>query len=303
MAYGDIHNETGTVCKAKSDATCPFGGGHSSSEDEYIEHVSAVEGIDANKVRALIADGTPRQDAVAVVKESLDTSSSVSKIGFLKPQRNAAIGKYEMSDERFNLQDSHPGDRYYDSDGGAYIVETSQKGQFATLNQIASDGTVPRNTTGSDGELRVDSTQEGNFLRKLNPPKDSKYVDGKPGYSESKAIKDLPSGGSWPRSVSAVLNYRDENRDQKSVELVAPVGRLTDKKRIEIGKQLWSFTGKDPQMFEDAGEKQQLNWINQRIMRRENYSWKTDDDGSVSYSHSMGSGSSHKDKQIKLLEI
>lgn len=312
MAYGNIHNKTGTICKAKSDATCPLttDGGHSSNEDEYINTVSSKEGIDPERVKALISEGTPRQDAISVVKDSLDEARSTKnenenarKIGFIKPESNKAIGRYEMTDERLDLNKVHPGDRYYDSDGGAYIVETVQKGQTVTLSSIGSDGTVPRNTDGSDGDLRVDSTEEGSFLRKLKPSQHADFITTSPGHSESRSVKELPSGGSWPKSITAQLNYRDDNGDSKSIELVAPIGRLTDNKRIEIGKELWAFTGKDPRVFDKSTDKQKLNWINQRLMRRENYSWSTKSDGSVSYTHSRGSGGSHQDKEIKLLEL
>lgn len=302
MAYGEIHNSTGTICKATK--SCPIEGGHSKDVDEYIEAKVAEDGIDGDRVRAMVKDGTPAGEAVAIVKEGLDAQISEQKFNFRKPAPSAAIGSYGMTDEKLDINRIYPGQRFYDSDGGAYIVETAQRGSFATLTKIGADGTVPRPKPGADGEIRVTGDPKtSNHLRALEAPKDPRYTDGVAGQSESQAIRELPAEGHWPRSISAAVNFRDENGDQKSVELVAPVERLTDRKRIELGRQLWSFTGQDPQRYEDADDKQKLQWANQRIMRREDYKWKTDEDGTVSYSHRMGGGGSHDGKAIKLVEL
>lgn len=396
MAYGEIHSSTGTICKAKSDASCPLStGGHSKSADEFIDNISAVEGLDRDKFRSMVADGTPLTDALSVLREGgadhpaiqgskrrvpaytpamagydmtndvfdaarghegslyYDLQGNVYKVErndyfrsgksfgtepvlvplpgqdvtepftvrdffqgsrfrrlkpsefhFRKPAPSAAIGSYVMTDEKLDIHRVYPGQRFYDSEGGAYIVETAQRGQFATLNPIGADGTVPRPKPGADGELRVTADpRSSNHLRLLEAPQDARYTNGVAGESESKAIRSLPAEGHWPRSVSGVVNFRDENGNQKSIELVAPAERLTDKKRIELGKQLWSFTGQDPKRFEDATDEQKLQWANQRIMRRQDYKWRTNEDGSVSYSHQHGSGGSHDGKDIKLVEL
>lgn len=302
MAYGEIHNSTGTICKATT--SCPLEGGHSKDVDEYIETKVAEDGIDGDRVRAMVKDGTPAGEAVAIVKEGLDAQVSEQKFSFRKPAPSAAIGSYGMTDEKLDIHRVYPGQRFYDSEGGAYIVETAQRGSFATLTKIGADGTVPRPTPGADGEILVTGDPKtSNHLRALEAPKDPRYIDGVPGQSESRAIRELPAEGHWPRSVSAVVNFRDENGDPKSIELVAPAERLTDKKRIELGRQLWSFTGQDPKRFEDATDQQKLQWANQRIMRRQDYKWKTNEDGTVSYSHRMGSGGSYDGKDIKLVEL
>lgn len=306
MAYGDIHNKTGTICKAKSDKTCPLStdGGHSKDTAEYIETVSEREGLDAERVRSLVEDGTPAREAISIVREGLDAQDAQSKFSFRKPARTEAIGNYEMTDEKFDIHRVYPGERYYDSEGQAYIVFENVRGSYAKLLRLNSDGSEPRLKGGpSEDALLTTDPKTSNFLRRLDRPKDPRYSDGVSGQSESSAVKELPREGSWDRSISAVLNYRDENGDQKAIEFVAPVGRLTDKKRIEIGRQLFAFSGQDPQRYEDVADAEKLRWINQRVMRQENYSWKTDDDGTVSYSHSRGGGSSHSRKDIKLLDL
>lgn len=302
MAYGEIHNSTGTICKANKN--CPLEGGHSKDVDEYLGAKAMELEVDPEVLQGLVRSGARPAEAVSIVRDGLVTPTSSTKFSFRKPAPSAAIGSYGMTDEKLDIHRVYPGQRFYDSEGGAYIVETAQRGSFATLTKIGADGTVPRPKPGADGEIRVTGDPKtSNHLRALEAPKDPRYTDGVAGQSESKAIKDLPAEGHWPRSVSAVVNFRDENGDQKSIELVAPVERLTEKKRIELGRQLWSFTGQDPQRYEDADDKQKLRWANQRIMRREDYKWKTNENGTVSYRHRMGGGGSHDGKDIKLVEL
>lgn len=313
MAYGEIHNSTGTICKAT--VSCPLEGGHSKDVEEYIHTVASEQGLDEERVRALVSDGTPAVDALAIVRQGLDAQPASARksvpltavpeeLAFVRPERTPAIGDYQMTDEKLDIHRVYPGERFYDSEGKAYIVETAQRGHFATLTPIGEDGTVPRPAPGVDGAIRVElDPKSSSFLRKLEKPRDLRYSDGAAGQSESQAIRDLPAEGKWDRSVSAVLNYRDEEGDPKSIELVAPVERLTEKKRIQMGRELFAFSGLDPQRYEDATDEAKLQWINQRIMRREDYRWRTNSDGTVSYSHRQGSGGSYDGKDIKLVEL
>lgn len=41
MARGDIHLETGTICKAQSDESCPYGGGHAESLEQFAGYYDA----------------------------------------------------------------------------------------------------------------------------------------------------------------------------------------------------------------------------------------------------------------------
>ena len=57
MAYGDIHNHNGTICRAKK-RDCPLGdGGHSSSVEDYIYHSAAALRVDPSTIKNAIADG------------------------------------------------------------------------------------------------------------------------------------------------------------------------------------------------------------------------------------------------------
>lgn len=68
MAFGDIHNHNGSVCKARK-RPCPLGAeGHSKTVEEYVEHNVQESGLDGTAVKAMIADGTPPADAIAVAK-------------------------------------------------------------------------------------------------------------------------------------------------------------------------------------------------------------------------------------------
>lgn len=94
MAAGDIHNSTGTICKAKSDASCPLStdGGHSKDIDSYVEYQVETSGVDGDAVRAMIADGTPPADAVEVAKAGhrsvANSESSAGKGPYWTPRGN-----------------------------------------------------------------------------------------------------------------------------------------------------------------------------------------------------------------------
>lgn len=76
MAFGDIHNHNGSICKADK-RPCPFGDeGHSKDLESYVDHHVQESGVDGSSVRTMIADGTPPADAVAVAKEGLSADSS-----------------------------------------------------------------------------------------------------------------------------------------------------------------------------------------------------------------------------------
>lgn len=68
MAYGDIHNKTGTICRAQSDETCPLSadGGHSADLGGYAE----VHGVDAETLRGLV------ENAKMAPKAALDLMGS-----------------------------------------------------------------------------------------------------------------------------------------------------------------------------------------------------------------------------------
>lgn len=82
MSKGQIHNTTGTICKAKKRA-CPLDdSGHSSSIEAYVEHHVKESGINGEEVTAMIADGTPPADAVEVAKLGVGTvNKTFSKTG------------------------------------------------------------------------------------------------------------------------------------------------------------------------------------------------------------------------------
>ena len=298
MAKGDIHNATGTVCKADKIA-CPIQGGHSDNIESYVAHHVEESGVDESRVKELIADGLPPADAVYVAKQKIsETGNAVSREAevVVKPPTRDEVNKraneylkegYRSFKKRIeNSGAEYPSPSYWNEMGASEKDLWEER----ALRKIA----------------RIDLIGE---QKKGAPPSDSKekpaskYVEGVGGQSESKAIRELPKEGKWDRSISASVNYRDENGEQKAIELVSPVGRLTDKKRIEIGRQLYVFTGQDPKRFEDVSDEEKLRWSSQRIIRNQNYSWTTSDDGEVSYSHDLGSGGSHSGRKIKMLDI
>lgn len=78
MAYGDIHNNSGTICRARKTA-CPLGeDGHSKDTDSFVAYHIENSGVDGDQVKGMIADGTPPGDAVAVAKMGLSASGSTA---------------------------------------------------------------------------------------------------------------------------------------------------------------------------------------------------------------------------------
>jgi len=81
MAYGDIHNTTGTICKAQREENCPFSSdeGHSPDVESYVDYHVRHSEVDGDAVRAMIADGTPPRDAVEVAQSGDFEQKPVTK--------------------------------------------------------------------------------------------------------------------------------------------------------------------------------------------------------------------------------
>lgn len=97
MAYGDIHNHNGTICRARK-RQCPFGdGGHSTSVDEYVYHHADETGVDPSAIKRAIADGAKPAEAVELAKEGLLDDYQPVSTG---PRR----GGYIISENRFRFR-------------------------------------------------------------------------------------------------------------------------------------------------------------------------------------------------------
>lgn len=231
---------------------------------------------------------------------------TLEKIKILESQQELAANPpssfvgYSPAVNPIDLDKVEPGDRFYDLDGTAYIAESYEKdARKVTMNPLDDDG-QPLGTPGKGAIPVSDSRNAGRFYKlvKLNP---NNYVDTVGGIRESKAVKELPASGRFDRAVSAVVQYRDEADKPQTMELIAQIDRMSDKRRIELARQLWTYTGQDPKRFEDATDEQKLHWANQRIMRRRNLRW-TNKDGYISYEHDQGGGSRDA-SSMKLVEI
>ncbi len=92
MAYGDIHNKTGTICRAQSDETCPLStdGGHSADLSGYAE----AHGVDAGTLRGLVENAKMAPKAALDLMgsgEMVDTPPAITKAPYVDPaERNAA---------------------------------------------------------------------------------------------------------------------------------------------------------------------------------------------------------------------
>lgn len=248
-----------------------------------------------------LAEATVESERRFEAKHGKAPAANREEINFSKLEATKVFSdSHTMSPQPLDLSQVAPSQLYYDSRGNVYLVESCSKGSFATMNPVNEKG-APEGEPGN-GSVRVEQKDAGKF-RKLERKADPRYTDSVGGHSESKAVKEMPRTGHLDRAVSAQVSYRDENGNQKSVELIAPVGRLTDQKRIAIGRQLFAFSGKDPKRYEDASDEAKLNWANQKLMRRRDLRWTADGNGDVFYTHDFGSGGSHSDKKVLYLDI
>lgn len=210
------------------------------------------------------------------------------------------INKLELSKVAVN-------ERYYDKFGSVYEVakvETDATGATtAAKMRVVGDDGVPIGDVKAAGVTVSDRRNHpSKFFKLVNLQKTSGYIDSTPGQSESKAVSDFPEGkGRYDYAALASLTYSNEDGNPEQIELLAPIGRLTDGRRIELGRQLWAFTGKDPKRYEDVSDKDKLQWANQRIMRRNNFEWANDGD-TISYSHENGTGSKNATR-MKLVNL
>jgi len=98
MAYGDIHNDSGTVCRARK-KPCPLGEyDHSPSVEEYIYHKAKELRVDPSMIQRAVADGAKPAEAVALAKDGmLDELAPV-------PSSEPRKGGYDASEGRFRFR-------------------------------------------------------------------------------------------------------------------------------------------------------------------------------------------------------
>lgn len=82
MSYGDIHNSTGTICKARF-RSCPLedseSGGHSESIEGFIEYQASTNDIPKKELKALLDEGLPPKDALQVVEGGYSSTPKSEK--------------------------------------------------------------------------------------------------------------------------------------------------------------------------------------------------------------------------------
>lgn len=150
--------------------------------------------------------------------------------------------------------------------------------------------------------------RDGNGLWKAKAGLSSKpfrtYVDSTPGYSESRAIREVPDGVSrYETAAFGGVSYLDENGEPTTMRVIAPIsGNITKTKRIELARQLWAFTGRDPQEFEDAGEQAQERFYNRHFSRMANVVVKRQND-TIDYDYAGGGGGGYDASSLKLVDL
>ena len=281
MAYGDIHNKTGTICKARSDATCPLSadGGHSRDTDEYIDTVSARDGLNADRIRAIMRDGNSAREAVSIVSEGLDGELFGSKSAD-SGRSNPHLRNFQRTEEPLDLDTVRPGDRYYDGTGKVYVAIAVERSQSVGLAALKADGTAPLDSYGRPAaELVLDRNSAQKSPLRLARPLSKGRSAGGP--AASKAIRDLPSKGRLSRAVIGLMSYTDESGRSRDIELVASGRRFTEKKRLNFGRALWEAGGYDVAEYDSRSKADRLSWTNLRIEEQSNFSWQTEPSGRI----------------------
>jgi len=129
------------------------------------------------------------------------------------------------------------------------------------------------------------------------------YVRSTPGYSESKAIKNFPEGSTkYGKALVGTISFMGDGAKPKSVRLLLPVeGNVTAAKRIGAARQLWAFTGEDPQQFEDAPDEAKERWYQSHFGRYDDVELRNNK-GDISCVHDHGSFGGTSD-DFKLIEL
>lgn len=91
------------------------------------------------------------------------------------------------------------------------------------------------------------------------------------------AFKDLDNSNGFTRGehkyedVVVAFSQKPRGEDGAHPEtvtmLVPNVKKLTDKKRMEIGREVWEFSGKDVKIWDDAPDSEKLRWSNTHMGR------------------------------------
>lgn len=223
----------------------------------------------------------------------------------IEPTSNMA--GWTMTTSLLDLKKVKSGERYYDKFGSAFEVATVRQGTDSETPKVTmrvlDDNGVPIGELDHAGIIvGANRNSPSEFYKLINLQNEASYIDSVPGHSESKAITDLPLGStSYRYSAIASLTYVDSEGKPKEIQLITPVGRLTDKKRIELGRQLWAYTGKDPKRYSDVSDREKLAWANQRIMRQNNFTFENNG-VLVDYSHDRGGGFKSADN-FKLVSL
>lgn len=93
----------------------------------------------------------------------------------------------------------------------------------------------------------------------------------------------------------------DDGKFPDSVKVLVPnVKKLTDKKRLEIGRQVWEFSGKDVEKWDQAPETERLRW-SKTHMGRYGTTQVEVENGSVSWVTDSTVAGNHSIENVKLI--
>jgi len=131
MAYGEIHTETGTVCKAESDATCPYGGNGEMSHVTDLGQFADYYGVDSKELISKVVNDrmNPKEAAELLQSDVSDAPPAVTRSNFVQAQRAPETDQQRY--ERQLLQYKKDMRNYEDKQLERYRWELANQQPFA----------------------------------------------------------------------------------------------------------------------------------------------------------------------------
>jgi len=131
MAYGEIHTKTGTVCKASSDATCPYSGESEMAHVANLDQFADYHGVDSKElISKVVNDRMNPKDAAALLKDGIsDAPLPVTRSNFVQvqaaPETDQQRYERELHQYKVEMRD------YEDKQLARYSHEVANRQPFA----------------------------------------------------------------------------------------------------------------------------------------------------------------------------
>lgn len=194
------------------------------------------------------------------------------------------------------------GDEYVDEDGYKYrVTGKSPAGSFGVAESAGPGVKLTR--LKEDGALSgyTRTVQHGGYYKPEQytsvPQPLNGFQEGKTSYEsaviafvQKKEFTDDPQG------------FLKSGRNNMVRVIVPNVGRLTDKRRLEIGREAWKMSGRTTEQWDAASEEERLRWTRSHMGRYDAVEVEVAD-GRVGWSTSTTSGTGYSLEDVRLLEL